>query len=167
MAAPKQKRTRWSKAGKSTIPWPKDPNIMARIEAVNRMRMEGIWISDIAQRLECSEQTVRRDIRRMQDILIEERKADMRLIQDEAIDRYREVQRRAMELYNQHSDARTKLGALKEYREAQARIDQLTGAAAPIKVDHTTGGKALDVKMMTESQLEAIAAGRLPDDSSD
>jgi len=165
MAARKNPHTRWKKAGKSKVPWHKDPEIMARVEAVNRMKLEGIPPYDIAERLECDTRTVHRDLRRMKDLLIDERKSDMRVIQDEAISRYREVQRRAMEIYNQHSDPKTKLGALKEYREAQARIDALTGAAAPVKLDHTTqGAKITDIQLMTDKQLEAIAAGELPND---
>lgn len=166
MAARKHKPSKWKKTGRSTIPWHKDPALLARVEAVNRMRLEGISLYDIAERLECDPRTVQRDLRRMQDLLIDERKADMRIIQDEAISRYREVQRRAMDIYNKADDHKTKLGALKEYREAQARVDALTGAAAPVKLDHTTkGAKITDIKLMTEKELEAIAAGVLPDDS--
>lgn len=150
--------------GHKSIPWHQDTVILARLELVSTMMLQGAKGYQIAEALSTSLMTAYRDIERVRELrrresvdnIVEDRNASiaqMRMIQANAWEQYRALK---------SIDPRTALSFMKEAREAEAQIIKLQGTEKPKQVDVTSGGKSLATRLedLTDEELAQIAAGK-------
>jgi hypothetical protein len=167
--------------GKKSVRWDRDPQILARLESVAQMMLRSARAWQIADALDVSLRTAKRDIRRVRTLWrreserkIEESRqqsiAQIRAIQQQAWTEYDKVKRVGSPVGLPKADkkggkaappktvgpksARDGTAWLKLVRECEKDIVELEGTRAPLKVAPTdpTGEKEYGESGLTDEQ---------------
>lgn len=82
--------------GRKSVPWRRDPAILARLRAVERLHLAGQTNVAIADALSVAEPTIRRDLDRLRELWIEQTKAEQAEQRARVIAELEDVRTRAL-----------------------------------------------------------------------
>jgi hypothetical protein len=138
--------------GKKSVRWDQDPEILARLESVAQMMSRGARPWQIAEALDTSLITARRDIRRVRILWNRESKKEIERSRQESLVRIKAVQQQAWARY----DAEPKKGYrwLRLVLECEKQVIDIEGSKAPMKVAPTdpTGKKPYDPADLSDEE---------------
>jgi hypothetical protein len=85
------------KKGRKSVPWKRDPVILARLPEVERRHLAGQSSMAIAQVLDVDEGTVRNDLKRLAEVWLDQTKADQAALRARALAELEDVRIRALQ----------------------------------------------------------------------
>ncbi len=140
------------KRNQKRIRWDQDVEILARLEQVASMRIQGAKPYQIATALGVNLRTAHRDISRVEELWRRESVGDIVASRDKSIAQYREIQTQAWERYR---NAQKKAEWLRVVMDAEAKIVELQGTKATGQIDVTSKGEK--VASINAEEMLAIA----------
>jgi hypothetical protein len=129
---PASKKTR--RKGKKSIPFDRDPEILARLAAVAEMLLVGAKAFQIAATLNCSLTTAKRDIGRVKQLWKDDARDEIDGSRNATLALYRLVIMRAWEEFGKPVNANRKDRFLNLIVATQKEIDRINGVG-PLKID--------------------------------
>lgn len=82
--------------GRKSLPWRRDPGILARLRDVERRHLAGDPNTTIAEALGVGEVTIRRDLERLRELWLEQTKAEQADLRAQVVAELDDVKRRAL-----------------------------------------------------------------------
>lgn len=83
--------------GRKSVPWKRDPEILARLRRVERLHLRGDTNVAIAEALDVTETTIRNDLKRLAELWLEETKRDQADLRSQIVAELDDTRRRALE----------------------------------------------------------------------
>ena len=144
--------------GRRSVPWRQDLAILARLDVVAAMMLRGARSHQIAEAMEYSASTAKRDVNRVKKLWLEETRAGVNESRARSVAQLREVQQRAWQEYDRRANARY----LRLVIECEKEIVSLEGSRPAVGIDLTSKGRELrhlTAEELSDDELAAIAAG--------
>ena len=145
--------------GRRSVPWRRDLEILARLELVSAMLLRGATVRQIAETLDCSISTAKRDKKRVEKLWLESAQEAVADNRARSIAQFREVQTRAWAQYDDKSSPRY----LRIVVECEKEVVGLQGTRKPIeaRLSGADGGPisvkpVFDLSGMDEDGLDKL-----------
>jgi hypothetical protein len=144
---------------KKSIPWRQDPDILARLEVVANLMLQGAKPYQISQSLGAGLRTTSRDVARVKELW---RKASEKTIEDRraaSLATYQEVKMRLWEEYRRlANDKKSTVIVLSKIAEVEGEITKIEGTRIT-NIDITSKGEQVnDLGSMSDDSLFARLA---------
>jgi hypothetical protein len=132
---PALRKTR--RKGKKSIPFDKDPEILARLATVAEMMLVGAKAFQIAASMNCSIATAKRDIGRIRQLWKDDARDEVDSFRPAALALYRLIIMRAWEEYGKKDNANKRDRYLTLIIATQKHMDRINGVG-PLQSDMTS-----------------------------
>ncbi len=154
-----------AKHDKKSVPWDKDPDILARLAMVATMMNQGALIHQIAAALGVSISTANRDVARVKELWRRASKDDIEDQRAASIASLIEIKTRAWEDYRaaKKSGGHGGMAALRLALDVEKEIAAMQGTKIT-KIDLTSQGESIaDPRRYSDAELAAQLARLLPE----